>query len=380
MLGNIVLDNGSGSIKAGMGGYDSPAAVIPAVVGHERLPLVIPSASSEYKDKKRLFVGEQAQKDRGVLSLSYPIEHGKVVDWDGMEALWHHTFYNELRVDPKSHRVLLTEAPMNPTKNRERMIELMFETFEVPYLVVKIQAILSLFASGATTGTVLDSGDGVTHIVPIYQGYKIDVLDSIKRLNFAGRDVTDYLQQLLQRRGSALSFSVARRELSRDIKEKLSYCALDYDEELSKAKGGAKDVTYELPDGSEIVIGSERFMCAEALFNPKIMSKEIHGIHEEIYDSIMKTDIHIRRDLFKNIVLSGGTTMIPNFETRLYKELSALTPPSTKVKIKASPERRWAVWKGGSTLTQLTSFDSMWVSRDEYDEKGVEKVVEEMAD
>lgn len=121
---------------------------------------------------RSVYVGDLAQEKRGILALKYPIENGVITNWDDMETIWHHSFYNELRVDPAEHRVLLTEPPLNPRANREKMLEIMFEKFQIPKMYVSIQAILSLYSTGTTTGIVADSGDGVTHIVPIYEGKK----------------------------------------------------------------------------------------------------------------------------------------------------------------------------------------------------------------
>lgn len=285
-----------------------------------------------------------------------------------MEKIWKYTFFDQLKADPEQHPVMLTEAALNPKENREKMINIFFDEFKVPAFYVSTQAVLALYASGRTTGVVCDSGDGVTHVVVVYDGYSIK--HAIARINLAGRNLTDYIQKHLSEDGHHFQ-TTAEREIAKNIKEKLCYVALDYEKELQEFEASPdKKKSFELPDGKKISVGSVVIRTPECLFKPKMLGLDVKGIHETIHECVQKSDMDLRRELYKSITLSGGTTMFECLQERLDKELGALVHDGVKVKIIAPVERKFSVWIGGSTLATLATFQQSWITREEFQETG----------
>lgn len=359
----VIIDNGSGMLKAGFGGEEVPKVCFPAIVGIPKYGKLNGALDTEH------YIGSDALKEKGVLTLKYPVEHGTVKDWDLMKKVWAHAYNNELRCESADQPVLLTEAPRNPKSNREEMMQIFFEQFNVPAFYVYTQAVLALYAAGRTTGLVLDAGDGVVHTVVVYESYCIK--HAVSRMEIGGRDLTDYLGKTLCELGH--NFAASNEfEIVRDVKEKLCYTPLNYTEEMAKfASGAIKEEEYELPDGTVMKIGDQRIRCSEVLFDPNLIGRDIGGVHEQINDCVQKSDIDIRKELLGNITLSGGTTMFNGFNDRLTKELQSLAPSTVTVNVIAPNERKFSVWIGGSVLSTLATFQTSWITKEEYNENGV---------
>lgn len=327
-----------------------------------------------------LMCGDEANNARSLLQITYPMDNGIIKNWEDMENIWDYAFYKKMKIDTKNQQILLTEPLLNPLKNRENMCSIMFEKYEFRNVYVALQAILALYAQGLTSGVVIDSGDGVTHMVPVYDSVIMTHL--AKRLDVAGRSVTKNLINLLLRRGYSFN-RTADFETVRQIKER--HCYISYDLDLDKKL--ATETTslvefYELPDGRVIKIGSERFEAPECLFQPHLIDIEQPGIGELLFNMIQSVDVHIRSTLFKSIVLSGGSSMYPGFSSRLEKELKqqilfkilkgdASRLNKFKIKIDDPPKRRLLVFIGGTVLASIISNnEQLWISKKEWEEEG----------
>ncbi|KAA3681847.1 actin-related protein 2 [Paragonimus westermani] len=382
----IVCDNGTGFVKCGYAGSNFPEHIFPSMIGRPMLRASSKIGSVEVQD---IMIGEEASELRQLLEISYPMENGIVRNWDDMILLYDYIFGpKKMNIDPKHSKILLTEPPLNPLKNREKMVEVMFEKYGFNAVFIAIQASLTLYAQGLMTGVVVDSGDGVTHICPVYDGFSMSRLT--KRLDVAGRDITRYLIKLLLLRGYAFN-QTADFETIRQMKEKLCYIAYDLEKEQSLALDTTVLVKkYTLPDGRVIKVGGELFGAPEALFQPHLINHEGVGIAELLFNTIQSADIDTRPAFYKHIVLSGGSTMYPGLPSRLQREIKQLYLQNVlkgdtdrlskfKIRIEAPPQRKHMVFIGGSVLANIMKDHSncSWLTKQEYQEKGL-KVLDKL--
>eukprot|EP01100_Stratorugosa_tubuloviscum_P003459 TRINITY_DN1844_c1_g1_i1.p1 TRINITY_DN1844_c1_g1~~TRINITY_DN1844_c1_g1_i1.p1 ORF type:complete len:426 (-),score=174.54 TRINITY_DN1844_c1_g1_i1:144-1421(-) len=400
-----VIDNGTGYTKMGFAGNWEPQYIIPSVIATNESSGKTTTGPKTTQQKKGVedldfYVGDEATAVAKTYACQNPIRHGQIDNWTLMERFWEHCIFKYLRCEPEDHHFLLTEPPLNSPENREYTAEIMFETFNVPGLYIAVQAVLALAASWTSkqvtertlTGTVIDSGDGVTHVIPVAEGYVIG--SSIKHIPIAGRDLTSFVQQLQRdREGNAIpsaeSFEIAKR-----TKETYSYVAPDlvkefkkYDDEPAKYIRRHRAIEPVTKKPYEVDVGYERFLAPEVFFNPEIFSSDfLTPIPKVVDDTIQSCPIDTRRGLYKNIVLSGGSTMFRDFGKRLQRDIKR----SVDARIKRSEElsggrlkavpldvnvithsmQRYAVWFGGSMLASTPEFYTACHTKQKYDELG----------
>jgi len=362
----VIIDNGSGVCKAGLSCDEAPKSVFQEIIGQPR------KVWRSGMDKDTYF-GDEVNEVRNKLAISYPLENGIIENFEHMELLWEYTFFEQLKVNPNKHPVLLTEPPYNPRPNREKMVEIMFEAFGVPSLNISIQGVLALLGQGRTTGIVLDCGEGVTNTIPIFDGYGLP--HCINRLDLAGRELNTLLAKLLAQEGTCLTTTLEQHHV-RLMKEQHCYVAIDPSQEY------AETVKYQIPGGKEVQLTEERWKCPEALFNPSLVGLESMGVAGLVWESISRCDIDVRRTLLSNVVLSGGSTMFPGFPERLTKELRGYAPTASQANIRVvhSKDQKYAVWSGAQVFASLRSMqEDQWMTIEDYDEYGVSFIHDKIA-
>ena len=349
----IVIDNGSGFIKVGFAGAEAPRAIFPTIIGTPKSDqLMVGGQNKDY------FVGYEAVAKKDLLNLRPPIENGIIQNWDDIERIWRHSFYDELHVVPEDYSVLVTEKPLTQRTHREKMMQIMFDTFNVKAYNSSVQAILALFSLGKTTGVVYDSGEGCAMTVSIYEGYGLP--HAIVPSTVSGADLSKYLYEQLKDKG--IDYPTANQ-----IKERACKVALDYTTAIQEKED---PLIYTLPDGSKIELGTERMTTPELFFQPQLIGAKCDSVHQGIFNSIDKCESEIRRQLFSTIVLSGGSTMFKGMPERIQKEIISLAPSSMKVNVIATAGRKNSVWLGGSIIASLEAFPQMSIEKSEYQEEG----------
>lgn len=372
-MSNLVLDPGTCNWRIGVASETLPTVNIPAVLGlpsKARSLLKRKSAADEDDDAgsgSKVLYGDDALHNAAKCNLAFPMARGIVEHWDQAEQLFHHCI-TELEVDDIEDSSILVSVP--PYSNREcteKLAAMCMESFMMSKIAVFQSPVCSLYASGRTTGIVLESGEGVTSIMPVYDSFPLE--RSVNRLNWGGADVTDHMRRLLYERGFSFSSAVDEWQV-RLIKEKLGYVAEDYAAEMQKDAGELTE-EFDLPDGQTVEVAKERFRAPEILFDPAIVHQEHPSISDFVAGTIKTCDINIRKDLSANIVLSGGNTMFDGFAKRLQNDVIKHFPGMFgSVSVVESPDRTNLVWAGGAVISSLDSFEPYWVTREVYEDNG----------
>jgi len=356
----IIIDLGSSSIKAGFSGEEKPSLVFPNIFGEMKYPK---AGGLLKKDDKKEIIGNDCLKYMGVLKLKYPLVRGVFNDVEDIEPILDY-IYTHLDIslaEMKEHPVLIAEPLLSPKDNRENIAKILFDVHKIEYLFFASQPVLSLYSTSSTSGAVLESGDGVTQSCIIYDGYSIP--GSNKRINLGGRDVTEYLQYLLNRKGCELKDSDGF-QITKKIKEEIGEIAFDgknidiYNNENNKK--------YILPDDSEINIGDERFLAPEILFNPLLKEYEYPGLPEILADSINKTNVDMKKQLYNSILLSGGSMKMKGMKERMHKEIKKLSPKNVKVRLYTPTNPDNCAWIGANIISSMEISKDMWISQKEW--------------
>lgn len=363
-----IIDLGSGMIKAGSSGEEKPTCIFPSIIGYPKFNKILPINEEKY------VVGPERSM-RGLYRLERPINRGILSNADDAKIIFQKIFTDlKLTNNNKEIPVFIAEPPFTSKKQKSMLSEILFDSFDIPSLFFGTQGVLSLYSFGKKNGVVLESGEGITQVVPVYNGYKLDY--AVEKIDFGGIDVSNYLKLLLCKNGvkmnSSSEFCILQeiKETISQLKEKpLNRNEITMTVDVDNNK--TEEIKYELPDGEKVEVGSERFFAPEILFNPSIGGLEFPGLHQFLNNSIKKLDLDLRKNLYSSIILSGGNTLINGFSERLANELEAIVSEKTKLSITAAnTDRTFLAWQGASNITNIGTFAKLWISKKEYQEQG----------
>ena len=368
----IIVDVGSGEIKAGFSGEEKPKILFKNFIGEPKYKKVLQPFNKEHQELNERYIGEDCDKYMGIIKLRYPVNHGIFSSEADILSIFNY-LYSKLNLNPDEiaqHPVLITEPLLNPYTNREKIANILFDDLGVPALFFASQPILSLFSTSSTTGTVLESGEGVTQSCVIYEGYSLP--NSYERFDYGGADVSKYLQILLTKKGYQFYNSTEFR-LVNEMKENSCFCLSDnINIDINNARKGLNKnpINYYLPDGTTISIGEESLLAPEILFNTELMGKEYLSFTDIIMSSINKIDIQLRYKSYENILLSGGNTCFNGLYEQLHTELKNKLIKNMKINLNKTDKPEFCCWIGGNIISTLEIFKKMWVTRNEWNEKG----------
>ncbi|CAB3373601.1 actin-like [Cloeon dipterum] len=347
---SIVMELGAETCKVGLSSESAPTAAIRTVVGRPMNKRV-----SALRDH---YVGDEALLKQDVLGIRRPLRRGRVDSWDDMILLWQYAFKEVLRVNPEEHPVLLSEQPLVPPVNREKMTQVLFETFNVPKMYVASQPVLTLFSIGKITGLNVDTGLDATYAVPINNGFV--VREGVRRVDLGGHDLTAFMQRSIEQKG-------VLTQHANTLVHHLCFVAQDLETELTSPN---LQVSYQLPDGQVVNVGPERVLAPEGLFNPSVIGSEAMSVPQLVREAIIDSPAVLHKSLAKNVVLSGGPRLLPGYSTRLKTELEA--------RLTDLPIGVWgqeknpapSAWTGGAIFAELPTFQNLWITKAEYDDHG----------
>ena len=368
----IIIDIGSGEVKAGFSGEEKPKVIFKNYFGEPKYKKVI--RTFDKKDKNEQYIGEDCDKYLGLTKLRHPVNHGVFEYEQDILTIFNHIF-TKLGItsqEKKEHPILIAEPILNPYKNRENIAHTLLDNLGVPAIFFASQPLLSLFSTSSTSGTVLESGEGVTQSCVVYEGYSIP--SSYERYNYGGKDVSEYLRDLLKKKGYHF-YNSTELKLFDEIKENICYLDINKrNDYLNYKTFDIKNTPYYLPDGSNILIGDERVLAPEMLFNPECNGKEYLSFDDMIISSINKVDVKLKKTAYENIWLSGGNTSFKELNRKLVNELKYKIEKGMGINIleneKINPKYR--CWTGGSIISTLEIFKKMWVTKHDWSENGNE--------